>query len=54
LGDLFVQIWQAICLAEDLPEVYKNIRANPNYDQIMQNFEIERTMNETIIYRAGQ
>ena len=51
LSILFVQIWQSICLAEDLPEVWKNIRANPNYDQIMQNFDFERTMKETIIYQ---
>ena len=51
LSILFVQIWQSICLAEDLPEVWKNIRANPNYEQIMQNFDFERTMKETIIYQ---
>lgn len=48
---LFVQMWQAICFAEDLPEVWKNINANPNIDQILQNFDFERTMDEMRIYQ---
>ncbi|MBO5172044.1 MAG: hypothetical protein J6B83_03205 [Bacteroidaceae bacterium] len=48
---LFVQIWEAICFAEDLPEVWKEINANPNIDQILQNFDFKRTMDEIIIYQ---
>ena len=48
---LFVQIWEAICFADDLSEVWKEIKANPNIDQILQNFDFKRTMDDIIIYQ---
>ena len=48
---LFVQMWEAICFADDLSEVWKEIKANPNIDQILQNFDFKRTMDDIIIYQ---
>lgn len=38
---LFVQMWEAICFGDSPHDAWKNIKSNPNIDQILQNFDFD-------------
>lgn len=48
---LFAEIWEAICLADDIHDIYKTLRATPYFEQINQEFDFERPNKDLYVYQ---